>query len=214
MRMRKKKNFEPRWALAAESLISDPLAHKGAWKSLHPGASSLCVELGCGKGAFLASCAAASPDVLFVGVERVQEALLMAMEKVRAQALGNVRFICGDAARIEEFFGSGEVDALHLNFCDPWPPRKQARRRMTHKDFLVLYRRVLKPGGVLRFKTDNSEFFEFTLGELAACGAVVIFQSIDWHRDPAYPGDDHMTEYEARFSALGVPICRLEAEWR
>ena len=213
MRMRKKKNLDSRWEKVADSLATDPAALKGNWKSLLRDAGALRVELGCGKGMFLSACALESPEVLFVGIEKVPEALLMAMEKADANRLPNARFVDGDVAKLGDFFDPCEVDTLYLNFCDPWPPRKQAKRRLTHRSFLELYRRVLKPDGVLLFKTDDAALFLFSQEELAATGARVAFRSTDWHRDPAYPGDDHMTEYETRFAARGLPIYRLEATW-
>jgi len=211
--MRKKKNFTPRWEKASERLVSDPAARRGQWRTPGPETAALHVELGCGKGGFLTACAKARPDILFVGLERVPEALLMAMEKAQADDLHNILFIDGDAVSLDDYFAPGEADSLFINFCDPWPPRKQAKRRLTHRDFLALYRRLLPPGRSLYFKTDNVPLFAFTLEELDAAGAHVTFASADWHRDPAWPGTDHMTEYEKRFSDLGVSICRLEAVW-
>lgn len=213
VRMRKKKNFAPRWERAAGFLIPDPAALRGHWRTLRPEAKALHVELGCGKGGFLSARAKSRPDILFVGLERVPEALLMAMEKARELKLTNVSFIAGDAAAMEDWFEPGEADALFINFCDPWPSRKRAKRRLTHRDFLALYRRLLPPGHPLCFKTDNAPLFDFTLAELAAAGARVTFASADWHSHPAWPGEDRMTEYEQRFSGMGVPIRRLEAVW-
>ena len=213
MRMRKKKNFAPRWERIEAWLVSDPEARQGQWRALYPKASELHVELGCGKGGFLTKCASNRPDALFLGLERVPEALLMAMEKAQADDLKNIRFICGDAAQISDYFVPGEADSLYLNFCDPWPSNKRANRRLTHRNFLVHYRRLLKPGCPLYFKTDNVPLFEFSLDELVAAGARIVFSTTDWHRDPARPIDDVMTEYETRFSNMGVPICRLEAVW-
>ena len=207
--MRKKKNFAPRWAQVSERLIPDPAAQRGHWRTLCPEARALHVELGCGKGGFLTACARSQPDILFVGLERVSEALLMAMEK--AQDLANTFFIAGDAAHLDTFFAPGEVELLYINFCDPWPSRKRSIRRLTHRDFLMRYRRLLKPGCPLRFKTDNIALFDFSLGELQAAGARVTFCSTDWHLDPAYPNEDHLTEYEIKFSSMGVPILYLEA---
>jgi tRNA (guanine-N7-)-methyltransferase len=211
--MRKKKNFEPRWARVSDWLADDPAARRGRWRALYPGAVSLHVELGCGKGRFLTAMAQTRPDILFVGLERVPEALLLALEKARAAKLPNLRFILGDAKQLEEFFAPGEADRLYVNFCDPWPARKRADRRLTHRDFLARYRLLLKPGGALWFKTDNPPLYEFTIEELAAAGARIPAATADWHHDPAWPGEDHMTEYEERFSAQGIPICRVEAVW-
>ena len=212
--MRKKKNFIPRWDRVSNYLVMNAAALRGEWRGLFPEAAALHVELGCGKGGFLAASARVHPDTLFIGMERSPEALLMAMEKAISEELANLFFVCGDAVLLDTFFASDEVDMLFINFCDPWPSRKRARRRLTYRDYLFRCQKVLKPGCPLRFKTDDASLFAFTLKELFATGAQVVFQSCDWHHDPEYPGDDHMTEYETRFSALGVPIRRLEAVWR
>ncbi|MDR1157500.1 MAG: tRNA (guanosine(46)-N7)-methyltransferase TrmB [Oscillospiraceae bacterium] len=210
--MRKKKNLKLRWAaVSADRLAEDPAQYRGCWLSLYPPAQALFVELGCGKGRFLCAWAARRPDLLFVGLERTPEALLMAMEKATARGLANVRFICGDAATVCDLFAPGEIDRLFVNFCDPWPSNKRAKRRLTHRNFLRLYRVVLRPEGEMHFKTDNRPLFDFSVSELEAVGARLLLRSVDWHADPAYPGEDVMTEYEEKFSSQGVPICRYAA---
>ncbi|MDR0671819.1 MAG: tRNA (guanosine(46)-N7)-methyltransferase TrmB [Oscillospiraceae bacterium] len=207
--MRKKKNLRARWAsVSANRLAEDPAQYRGRWLSLYPPAKALFVELGCGKGRFLCEWAARRPDILFVGLERTPEALLMAMEKAAARGLGNARFISGDAAAVCDFFAPGEIDRLFVNFCDPWPSNKRAKRRLTHRNFLRLYRVVLRPEGEMHVKTDNRPLFDFSLSEIAAVGARLLWHSVDWHADLAYPGEDIMTEYEEKFSSQGVAICR------
>ena len=136
MRMRRKKNLVPRMERCAQWLISDPQALRGNWRSLLPGAKELRIELGCGKGRFTCQTAAAAPEVLFVAVERVPDAMVMAMERARDMELHNVFFIDADAANLPAFFAPDEVDLIYINFCDPWPPKRHAKRRLTHRDFL------------------------------------------------------------------------------
>lgn len=147
MRMRRKKNLVPRMERCAQWLISDPQALRGNWRSLLPGAKELRIELGCGKGRFTCQTAAAAPEVLFVAVERVPDAMVMAMERARDMELHNVFFIDADAANLPAFFAPDEVDLIYINFCDPWPPKRHAKRRLTHRDFLLRYRQVLRAGG-------------------------------------------------------------------
>ena len=131
MRMRKKKNLLPRMERCAALQIKDPIAHRGHWRELMPEARELRVELGCGKGRFTAGTAAAEPDVLFVAVEMVPDAMVVAMERCAAEGLRNVRFIDANANILPEFFAPGEVDRIYINFCDPWPTKRHAKRRLT-----------------------------------------------------------------------------------
>ena len=142
MRMRKKPNVGPRMEACDPVWIREPAALKGSWRSLMPEAKELRVEVGCGKGKFTVETAAAEPDVLIIAIERVREALVMAMEKAMAAELKNVYFVSMDVAQIEEFFAPGEIDLLYINFCDPWPRSKNAKRRLTYHTFLEKY----KPG--------------------------------------------------------------------
>ena len=152
MRMRKKPNLGPRMERCAQFLIEDPKQLRGQWRSLKPEAGQLWLELGCGKGRFTAETAEQNPDVLYIAVERVPDAMIVAMERCAAKGLSNVFFVDGDAALLREFFAPGEVDRLFINFCDPWPSNRHARRRLTHQNFLVLYRGILKDGGQIHFK--------------------------------------------------------------
>ena len=209
MRMRKRNNLEPRMEACQSVWIQDPAAHRGAWRALLPGARELRVEIGCGKGKFTVETAAAEPDVLLIAVERVKEALVLAMEKALSMGLKNVYFISLDAAELETFFAPGEIDLLYLNFCDPWPRSKNAKRRLTYHTFLDKYRTVVKPGGELHFKTDNEKLFAWSLEEFAASGLAVKNVTDDLHRDGPV---GIMTGYEEKFYSLGTPIHRCEIE--
>ena len=166
MRMRKKKNLLPRMEACSSLLVADPRALRGRWRELLPDARELRVELGCGKGRFTAETAAAEPDVLLIAVEKVPDAMVVAMERAQAAGLHNVFFVDGDAACLPEFFAPGEVDRIYINFCDPWPRSNQKKRRLTHGNFLQLYRRVLPLGGEIHFKSDNDKLFEWSLEEI------------------------------------------------
>ena len=208
MRMRKKKNLLPRMERCAALQIKDPIAHRGHWRELMPEARELRVELGCGKGRFTVGTAAAEPDVLFVAVEMVPDAMVVAMERCAAEGLRNVRFIDANANILPEFFAPGEVDRIYINFCDPWPTKRHAKRRLTHGNFLKLYRKVLKDGGQIHFKTDNAPLFAWSVEEIPQFG----FELSEVTRDLHANGQRGvMTDYEAKFYAEGKNINRCVA---
>ena len=208
MRMRKKKNLTPRMEACGAYLIRDPFALRGRWRELMPGAAELRVELGCGKGGFTAKTAASEPGVLLIAVEKVPDAMVVAMERVTAEGLKNVFFLDADAALLPMLFAAGEVDRLYINFCDPWPKSNQKKRRLTHGNFLKKYRQVLKEGGQIHFKTDNDKLFEWSLEEIPQFG----FQLSEVTRDLHANGPvGVMTDYEAKFYGEGKNINRCVA---
>ncbi len=207
MRMRKMKNLEPRMERCAALRIQAPEEKKGHWRELKPECTQLWVEVGCGKGKFTAETAQANPDVLLIAVERCREAMVVAMEKARDMGLTNVYYIDMDVAEIENIFAPGEIDRLFINFPDPWPRKKNAKRRLTHRGFLDKYCRVVREGGEFHFKTDNAPLFAFSLEEFAACGLDTKNVTDDLHRDGPV---GIMTGYEEKFYALGTPIHRCE----
>ena len=208
MRMRRKKNLGPRMEACAAWQIRDPEALRGIWRSLMPSARELRVELGCGKGRFTCETAKAEPEVLFIAVERVPDAMVMAMERARDMDLRNVFFVDADAANLPAYFAEGEVDRLYINFCDPWPTKRHAKRRLTHRNFLLLYRKVLKENGEIHFKTDNLGLFEFSLPEFESAGFRTEEVTCDLHGEGVR---GIMTDYEAKFHALGTKINRCVA---
>lgn len=207
MRMRKRNNLEPRMDACSALWIQEPEAHRGHWRELMDNTSELRVEIGCGKGKFTVETAAAEPDVLIIAVERVKEALVLAMEQALRMELKNVYFISLDAAEIENFFAPGEIDLMYINFCDPWPRSKNAKRRLTYHTFLEKYRKVLKADGEIHFKTDNEKLFSWSLEEFAAYGYPVKKVTNDLHKDGPV---GIMTGYEEKFYNLGTPIHRCE----
>ena len=207
MRMRKMKNRDSRMEACGAYRIQEPAEFKGKWRSLKPESTALWVEVGCGKGKFTAETAEANPDVLLIAVERCREAMVVAMEKAKNMGLKNVFFIDMDVANIEEIFDRGEMDRLFINFPDPWPRKKNAKRRLTHRGFLDKYCRTVREGGEIHFKTDNAPLFEFSVEEFAACGLQVNNLTRDLHANGIV---GIMTGYEEKFHALGTPINRCE----
>ena len=209
MRMRKKKNLVPRMERCDAVHIKDGLSMRGHWRDLMPGAAALHLELGCGKGRFTVETARQHPEILFVAVEKVADALVVAMERAMKEELKNVFFLVGDAAALPELFAPGEVDRIYINFCDPWPPKRQAKRRLTHHNFLALYRQVLAEGSQIHFKTDNDPLFAFSLEEFPQAGFALSEVTRDLHADGP---QGVMTDYEAKFYEEGVTINRCVAE--
>ena len=165
------------------------------------------MEVGCGKGKFTAETAAAEPDVLIIAIERVPEALVMAMERTMQMQLNNVFYISEDVGRICELFAPDEIDLIYINFCDPWPRNKNANRRLTHRSFLEKYLQVLRPGGAIHFKTDNEKLFDFSLDEIRSVGLRAEQVTRNLHANGPV---GIMTGYEERFYKLGQPIFRCE----
>lgn len=205
MRMRKKPNLIPRMERCADVLIRDPEERRGHWRELMPGARELRLELGCGKGRFTVGTAAAEPDVLFIAIERVPDAMVIAMERAVAEGLKNVFFLDDDAARLPQLFAPGEVDRVYINFCDPWPGQKHAKRRLTSEGFLNVYRQVLKDGGQIHFKTDNRDLYEWSLFQFPKAGYALSEVTRDLHANGVC---GVMTDYEEKFHNLGTPINR------
>ena len=192
----------------ADLLIGEPMEKKGRWLADFPGKTGLYVELGCGKGRFTAGTAAHMPETLLVAIEKVPDAMIVAMERVKDAGLSNVRFLDIDAERLPEIFAPGEIRRLYINFCDPWPTKRHAKRRLTHRNFLLLYRKVLKEAGEIHFKTDNLPLFQFSLPEFRAAGFRTEEVTYDLHGQGVR---GIMTDYEAKFHALGTKINRCVA---
>ena len=208
MRMRKKKNLIPRMERCGDRLIRNPYDRRGCWRELMPQAREVRLELGCGKGRFTAGTAALEPDILFIAVERVPDAMVVAMERCADAGLANVYFIDANADQLPGFFAPGEIDRIYINFCDPWPSGRHAKRRLTHGNFLKLYRQVLKEGGEIHFKTDNQGLFSFSVEEIPQFGFRLSQVTRNLHENGPV---GVMTDYEAKFYDLGQPICRCVA---
>ena len=181
---------------------------KGKWRSIFGNEKPLYVELGTGKGDFISQLAEREQEHNFIGIEAQQDVLYQAAVKVSDKKLANVRLLVFDINEIETIFAPGEVDGFYINFCDPWPKARHAKRRLTCRTFLEKYRRLLVPGGRIRFKTDNRPLFDYSLEEFAAVGLDVQDVSYDLHAENR--PDNIETEYEHKFSLLGQKINRCE----
>ncbi len=210
MRMRKKRNLEPRLERCESVTILNPGEYKGNWRSLKPDAKEIYVEVGCGKGRFSKQMALANPDVLYIAIEKEKSAVVLAMEKAIREEIKNIFFIPGDASDLLNFFDVGEVNAIYVNFCDPWTSNRNAKRRLTHENFLKLYRQITVPGGKFFFKTDNDALFRYSVWSLKEFGMENMEVTNDLH---ATDIPNIMTEYEERFSSQGIKIKRIAANF-
>jgi len=217
MRARKKK-----WAdneVLENELIFYEMTEKGIdWEHEFTNNCPIALEIGCGMGNFIIETAKRNPTVNFIGVERVKMVIVAGARKVREwnaadnEPIENVRFVLGEAATLEDIISEGELSRIYINFCDPWMRKKKwAKRRLTHRGFLDMYKKFLKPGGEIHFKTDSKELFEFSVNELIECGWKLKNLTLDLHNSEWAAGNV-MTEYEKKFSEQGMPIYRLVTE--
>ena len=208
MRMRKKPNLLPRMERCGHLLIDTsekPFPRRGHWRELMPEATELHLELGCGKGRFTVETAAQNSNILHIAVERVPDAMVIAMERAAELGLTNVFFVDDDARRLPELFAPDEVDRIYINFCDPWPGHRHSKRRLTAVGFLELYRQVLKDGGQIHFKTDNRDLYEWSLFQFPKSAFELSEVTRNLHENGIC---GVMTDYEEKFHNLGTPINR------
>lgn len=201
MRMRKKKHGAERLALCDDYIIHDPSEIVNL---------PLELEIGCGKGSFIAGLSEKYPDRHFIAMERVSDVLLIAAERIKELQRNNVKLLIGDAKNLREYFPAGSVRRIYLNFSDPWPKKGYAKRRLTHKDFLAIYREILTEDGQIIFKTDNAALFDFSLEQFTEAGFTLSDITRDLHHSE-YNDDNIVTEYEKNFSEKGFPIHRVVA---
>jgi tRNA (guanine-N(7)-)-methyltransferase len=191
-----------------EYVIQDPEQYKGRWNSLFQNDNPVHVEIGMGKGKFIMQLAAINPNINYIGIEKYSSVLLRALEKRNEVELNNLYFIRFDAEYINDIFDKEELSKIYLNFSDPWPKDRHAKRRLTSKEFLARYDQCLKKDGVIEFKTDNRSLFDFSLEEVKLAGWELKLVTFDLHHSE-YAEGNVMTEYEEKFSALGNPIHKL-----
>lgn len=192
----------------SEFVIQNPEKHRGEIVSLFPSKQPLFIEIGMGKGQFITTLAKNNPDINYIGIEKYSSVLVRAIEKQTELELPNLKFIRMDAENINDVFAENEVDGIYLNFSDPWPKDRHAKRRLTSRQFFARYEKLLKPEGKIQFKTDNSALFDFSLEEVEATNFKANEVSYDLHNSEWNEGNV-MTEYEERFSAKGNPIKRV-----
>ena len=196
---------------ASPYVVQDPQAQKGRWDQLFGNTNPIEIEVGMGKGRFIMELAHKNPGINYIGIERYSSVLLRGLQKRAELELDNIFFMCIDAKTLADVFAPGEVNRIYLNFSDPWPKDRHAKRRLTSRQFFARYDVVLAPEGRLEFKTDNQDLFTFSLEEIPEAGWHLDASTRDLHHDPVLNEGNIMTEYEEKFSSLGNPICKLIA---
>ncbi|RYM02115.1 tRNA (guanosine(46)-N7)-methyltransferase TrmB [Sporolactobacillus sp. THM7-7] len=209
MRVRHKPWAKNKLKQHSDIVIVSPAYCSGEWYDVFGREAPLHVEIGAGKGQFIVGMAQKYPDYDFIGIELNESIIVSALQKCLDAKVGNVRLIRADARGLTDFFAEDEVDAIYLNFSDPWPKKRHEKRRLTYSSFLARYEYVLKNNGVINLKTDNQGFFEYSLESLSAYGFTLRNISLDLHRSDFK--DNVLTEYEEKFSEKGQPIYRCEA---
>lgn len=190
--------------------VQQPEQMKGKWAEVFQNDHPIHIEVGMGKGQFIIEMARRNPEVNYIGIEKYSSVLVRAVEKLEDFEQDNLRLIRMDAENIEEVFDKDEVDRIYLNFSDPWPKDRHAKRRLTSTRFLERYDNILTPEGRVMFKTDNKDLFDFSLEQVEEAGWILESHTYDLHHSE-YNERNVMTEYEEKFSAKGNPICRLVA---
>lgn len=192
----------------SEYVVKEPANLNGKWKSFFGNENEIHIEIGMGKGKFLFTLASLHPDINYIGIEKYSTVLLRAIQKMEQEPLPNLLFIRMDAEVLTEIFAPGEVERIYLNFSDPWPKERHAKRRLPSREFLARYDRILKKDGRLEFKTDSSELFAFALSEVEDSKWHLDACTHDLHHDTEMMRENVMTEYEERFSSKGNKICK------
>jgi len=199
-------------AVAASSfVIHDEETKAGTWNEIFGNDRPVHIEIGMGKGRFIMDLARQNPEINYVGIERYSSVLLRALQKMEEEPLPNLYFICMDAGNLTKVFAPGEVGRIYLNFSDPWPKDRHAKRRLTSPEHLKCYDAVLARTGQLEFKTDNEALFDFSLDSIQESGWQLLGCTRDLHHDPTMNEGNIMTEYEEKFSSRGNPIYKLTA---
>ncbi|MBR2036276.1 MAG: tRNA (guanosine(46)-N7)-methyltransferase TrmB [Lachnospiraceae bacterium] len=192
----------------SEYVVQEPTEYKGRWKELFENNGELHIEVGMGKGKFLNEMARRNPHINYIGIEMYSSVLLRALQKMELDPLPNLRFLCIDARILPDVFEKGEVDHIYLNFSDPWPKDRHAKRRLPSRQFLERFDQILKADGRISFKTDNRDLFDFAVEELEPAGWKAEVITYDLHADEVLCEGNVMTEYEEKFSSKGNPICK------
>lgn len=192
-------------------VVQQPAQYKGRWREFFGNDNPIYIEVGMGKGKFITANAQQNPNINYIGIEKYSSVLIRAIEKQEQLELTNLFFLREDAERLEEFFDTEEIARVYLNFSDPWPKDRHAKRRLTSVQFLKRYKAILEKDAHVEFKTDNSALFDFSLEQVAEAGWQLMMHTFDLHNSEYVEGNI-MTEYEERFSGMGNPICKLIAK--
>ena len=190
-------------------VIEEPWVYKGRWGEMFNNNNPIHIEIGMGKGQFISTLANNNPNINYIGFEKYSSIVAKAIENLDEVRNNNLVLVRTDAQKIDEIFYLGEIDRIYLNFSDPWPKDRHYKRRLTYKDFLNKYSLILTTKGEIHFKTDNKDLFNFSLEQLEECKWNIKNVTYDLHNTNIE--NNVMTEYEEKFSKMGIPICRLEA---
>ncbi|MEG0291745.1 MAG: tRNA (guanosine(46)-N7)-methyltransferase TrmB [Anaerovoracaceae bacterium] len=205
MRQRKLKDLDERLERVGHWIIEEPEQNKGKWNDFFEREGNIYLEIGCGKGQFIVKHAIENSEENYLALEGQESVIVRAMDKAEELSLKNLGFLSVYMIDICDYFADGELAGIYLNFSDPWPKARHAKRRLTHRDFLKKYAKVIKDGGFIEIKTDNDGLYEFTLEEIEALGLSVLESTTDLHKSN-YISKEFMTEYEEKFSGRGKNI--------
>lgn len=169
------------------------------------------IEVGSGMGKFITTLAQQNPHINYVAIERDKNVMIRVLDKVREHNLTNIKLLCNDAVILTDYFRQGEVNRIYLNFSDPWPKKRHAKRRLTYRSFLALYQQILREDGELHFKTDNRGLFAYSLESMSQFGMYFTKINLNLHQEDE--GDNIPTEYEHKFAEKGSRIYRMEAKF-
>lgn len=196
---------------SCEWVIKKPSEKKGSWSRVFGNENPVHIEVGMGKGKFITEMALRNPDINYIGIERYTSVLLRAVQKRQKmdKELPNLLYLCEDAKELPDIFAENEIEKIYLNFSDPWPKDRHAKRRLPSKEFLARYDKILARGGSVEFKTDNRELFAFALEQREEAGWQLDACTFDLHHNEEMCRGNVMTEYEEKFSELGNPICKM-----
>ncbi len=195
-------------------IIKNAEEFKGKWHLYFNNSNPIHLEIGCGKGSFITKLSQKNPNINYIALERASQVIVTGARKLRELSeennfSGNLVFVLGNVTNLKDYFKEEELDRLYINFCDPWPRKKWAKRRLTYREFLNTYKLLLKQNSEIHFKTDNKQLFEFSLNEFCNQNWHLKNISLDLHNSNFE--ENIMTEYEKKFSDMGMPIYRLEA---
>ena len=196
--------------MSSPYLVKNPCEYKGKWNKFFGNDNKIEIEVGTGKGKFIISKALENPNTNYIGIEKYDSPLVSAVKKLETLNINNLKLICFDAFNINDVFDH-EIDKIYLNFSDPWPKDRHAKRRLTSKQFFDRYNDILKKDGLVEFKTDNDLLFQFSLEQVPEAGWNLVEQTWDLHNDEKLIKGNVMTEYEEKFSSMGNPIHKLIA---
>ncbi len=212
MRLRNKPWASEKIAEYPHYIIPEPETKKGKWADVFGNNNPIHIEVGTGKGQFVTGMAKQNPEVNYIGIELYESVIVSALDHLIQEGLPNLKLLNVNAKDLKDFFDESEVSRVYLNFSDPWPKTKHAKRRLTYKTFLDMYKHILIPKGEIHFKTDNQGLFEYSLMSFSEYGLLLKFLSLDLHKSD-FEGNV-MTEYEEKFSAKGQRIYRSEVQYK